>query len=115
VLHSIYPINHEPPGFKEDLADILSSLPFYETYDAGIELVESISKLLDEKRLKKEKITFYDIEGPYRLDGKHWPGTDVRENLISEYSRRARCGKTARRDLCGGCQVTGSPTAINCS
>ena len=31
----------------------------------------------------------------------------------SEYSRRARCGKTARRDLCGGCQVTGSPTAIN--
>jgi hypothetical protein len=29
-----------------------------------------------------------------------------------EYSRRARCGKTARRDLCGGCRVTGSPTAI---
>ena len=30
----------------------------------------------------------------------------------SEYSRRARCGKIARRDLCGGCRVTGSPTAI---
>src|SRR2546426_1516472 len=34
----------------------------------------------------------------------------------SEYPRRARCGKTARRDLCGGCWATGSPTAIlNCS
>ncbi len=31
----------------------------------------------------------------------------------SECSRRARCGKTARRDLCGGCRVTGSPTALN--
>jgi len=30
----------------------------------------------------------------------------------SECLRRARCGKTARRDLCGGCRVTGSPTAL---
>jgi len=25
----------------------------------------------------------------------------------------ARCGNTARRDLCGGCRVTGSPTATS--
>lgn len=31
----------------------------------------------------KEKITFYDVEGPYRLGDQHWPGTDVRENLIN--------------------------------
>ena len=29
----------------------------------------------------------------------------------SEYHRGARCGKTARRDLCGGRRVTGVPTA----
>ncbi len=28
----------------------------------------------------------------------------------SEYDRGAGCGKTARPDLCGGCQVTGIPT-----
>src|SRR6266487_3329206 len=37
----------------------------------------------------------------------------VESSCGSEYLRRARCGKTARRDLCGGCQVTGSPTAIH--
>src|SRR6266498_507679 len=35
-----------------------------------------------------------------------------RPSCGGEYHRRARCGKTARRDLCGGCRVTGSPTAI---
>ena len=29
----------------------------------------------------------------------------------SESHRGARCGNTARRDLCGGRRVTGSPTA----
>ncbi|HEV8714305.1 MAG TPA: hypothetical protein VGX03_15945, partial [Candidatus Binatia bacterium] len=29
----------------------------------------------------------------------------------SESHRGARCGKTARRDLCGGRRVTGVPTA----
>jgi hypothetical protein len=83
ILHSIYPIRHEHPELKEDLAEILDSFPFYETYDAGFELVESIAKLLNEKSVKKEKITFYDIEGPYKLGSEHWPGTDVRENLIN--------------------------------
>src|SRR6266566_6825387 len=36
----------------------------------------------------------------------------VESSCGGEYLRRARCGKTARRDLCGGCRVTGSPTAI---
>src|SRR5437667_4808820 len=31
-----------------------------------------------------------------------WPHV-VEPSGGSEYSRRARCGKTARRDLCGGC------------
>jgi antitoxin MazE len=83
ILHSIYPIRHEHPELKEDVMEILDSFPFYETYDAGFELVESIAKLMDEKWLKKEKITFYDIEGPYKLGGEHWPGTDVRVNLIN--------------------------------
>ena len=30
----------------------------------------------------------------------------------SEYLRRARCGNSARRDLCGGGRVTGRPTVI---
>jgi antitoxin MazE len=78
----VYPIKHEHPGFKENLTDILPSFPFYETYDAGFELVNSIAKLLDEKWVKKEKITYYDVEGPYKEGGEHWPGTDVRVNLI---------------------------------
>ena len=83
VMHRIYPIQHEHPGFEEDPNAILASLPFHETYNAGFELVTQIAKLLDEKWLKKEKITFYDVEGPYRLGNEHWPGTDVRENLTN--------------------------------
>ncbi len=30
--------------------------------------------------------------------------------MRSEFNRGARCGNSARRDLCGGCRVTGIPT-----
>ena len=30
--------------------------------------------------------------------------------MRSELDRGARCGNSARRDLCGGCRVTGIPT-----
>jgi hypothetical protein len=83
VMHSVYPMTEEHIGFKDDLVDIVDSLPFYETYDVGFELVKEIAELLDKKWLNKEKITFYDIEGPYKLGGEHWNGKDVREDLIN--------------------------------
>ena len=33
----------------------------------------------------------------------------------SEYNRGTGCGKTARPGLCGGCRVTGIPTAEPCA
>lgn len=83
VTHSIYPIRHEHPGFKETTAERLAAFPFYETYDCGYELVTRIFKLLDEKFVAKQKITYYDVEGPYKIHGQHWEGADIREDLIN--------------------------------
>ena len=58
------------------------------------------------------------LPGPSdRKRNANLPAGNSQESCIwlscgSEYYRRARCGKTARRDLCGGCWVTGSPTAM---
>lgn len=83
VQNSVYPINEEHVGFEDGLSEILDSLPFHETYDVGFELVKEIAGLLDKKWLAKEKITFYDVESPYRLHGEHWKGKDVRMDLIN--------------------------------
>jgi antitoxin MazE len=83
VMHSVYPMNEEHLGFKDNLSEILDSLPFYETYDVSFELVKEIAEMLDKKWLNKEKITFYDVESPYRLSGEHWKGKDARMDLIN--------------------------------
>jgi hypothetical protein len=76
-------MKEEHIGFKDNLFDILGSLPFYETYDVGFELVKEIAELLDKKWRDNEKITFYDVENPYKLGGQHWNGKDVRVDLIN--------------------------------
>lgn len=67
VMHSIYPIRHEHPGHMENPAEILNAFPFYESYNVNFDLVNRIFKQLDEKFVNKENITFYEVEGPYKL------------------------------------------------
>jgi len=43
------------------------------------------------------------------------PAVTPEPELGNEYSGRALCEKTARRDMCGGGRVTGHPTAMCCS
>jgi antitoxin MazE len=38
---------------------------------------------MDEKWLKKETITFYDIEMPYKAGSKRWAGRTARTDLIA--------------------------------
>jgi antitoxin MazE len=83
VAHSVCPIFEEYPGYRTERADILEVLPFHETYEAGYALVKQIYDLLDKAQLNKEKITFYDVESPYRLSGEHWAGLDIRGDLIN--------------------------------
>lgn len=49
VMHSIYPIKHEHPGLERNSPEILARFPYYETYDAGFEIVQEIAELLDKK------------------------------------------------------------------
>jgi hypothetical protein len=83
VLHRIYPFQDEGVGFMSETSEILNVLPFYEAYDVGRELVEEIAELLHEKWRAKKKITFYDVEGPYKLEGQPWKGVDARTDLIN--------------------------------
>jgi antitoxin MazE len=83
IMHRIYPIDHEDPGFKDTLVDILNSFPFYETYGVGRDQVKEIAELLDEKWRNEEKITFYDLEQPYRYGHRDWHGKDPRWDLIN--------------------------------
>ena len=68
-----------------------------------------------ESRLQGTKETLTGHEGPETSANLNVGDSEQGSQPCcgSEYSRRARCGKTARRDLCGGCRVTGSPTALN--
>ncbi|HEX7315882.1 MAG TPA: hypothetical protein VF297_18340 [Pyrinomonadaceae bacterium] len=83
VAHSVCPIFEEYPGYRTERADILEVLPFHETYEVSYALVKQIHDQLDKAQLNKEKITYYDVEGPYKLGSEHWPGLDVRGDLIN--------------------------------
>ena len=59
-------------------------------------------------RTKLDRIRHANLTGKNSIQGKRFFFADCG----SEHIRRARCGKSARRDLSGGRWVTGVPTAI---
>ena len=58
-------------------------------------------------RTKLDRIRHANLTGKNSIQGKRFFFADCG----SEHIRRARCGKSARRDLSGGRWVTGVPTA----
>jgi hypothetical protein len=64
VIRSIYPLYHEHVGFLENKDDIITSLPFYDTYDISREQVEEVANFLEESH-KGEPISFYSLESHF--------------------------------------------------
>jgi hypothetical protein len=82
IMHSVYPLHDEDPGFTTEREAILDIFPYYETYVVSREQVNEVAELLDEKWRAEERITFYDLEEPYKYGGKSWSGNDARMDLI---------------------------------
>jgi len=80
IQHSIYPINDEASLDRGEHS--LLRKPFQQSYSVPFEQVHEVAKLLDEKWRTREKITFYDVETPYRTSEKNWRGGNPRSDLI---------------------------------
>lgn len=63
----VYPYGNDSAPWHE---------PYKETFTIGEQQIDELAKLLDDKWVQKEKISFYQLEDHYKIHGSGRPGPE---------------------------------------